>query len=70
MFRSSLPEEDRLSESQLVADLRARNVDARHVPTVDAIVDDVAGGARDGDLVVIMSNGGFGGIHQKLLSAL
>ncbi|MDO8681808.1 MAG: UDP-N-acetylmuramate:L-alanyl-gamma-D-glutamyl-meso-diaminopimelate ligase [Acidobacteriota bacterium] len=70
VFRSSLPEEERLSESQLVSDLRARNVDARHLPTVDAIVDDVAGGARDGDLVVIMSNGGFGGIHQKLLSAL
>ena len=70
VFRSSLPEEDRLSESQLVSDLRAQNVDARHRPTVDAIVDDVAGGARDGDLVVIMSNGGFGGIHQKLLSAL
>ncbi len=70
VFRSSLPEEERLSESQLVSDLRARNVDARHLPSVDAIVEDVAAGARDGDLVVIMSNGGFGGIHHKLLSAL
>ena len=70
VFRSSLPEDERLSESQLVSDLRARNVAARHLPGVDAIVEDVARGARDGDLVVIMSNGGFGGIHQKLLSAL
>ncbi len=68
--RSSLPPEERLSESQLVSDLRARNVEARHLPTVDAIVDEVAREAREGDLVVIMSNGGFGGIHQKLLSAL
>jgi len=70
VFRSSLPEEERLSESQLVSDLRASSVDARHLPDVDAIVADVAAGARDGDLVVIMSNGGFGGIHHKLLSAL
>jgi UDP-N-acetylmuramate: L-alanyl-gamma-D-glutamyl-meso-diaminopimelate ligase len=70
VFRSSLPEEDRLSENKLVSDLRARNVDARHLPSIDAIVEDVAAGARDGDLVVIMSNGGFGGIHRKLLSTL
>ena len=70
VFRSSLPEDERLSETRLVADLRARHVEARHLPSVDAIVEDVARGARDGDLVVIMSNGGFGGIHQKLLSAL
>ena len=70
VFRSSLPADERLSEGQLVSDLRARQVEARHLPSVDAIVEDVARGARDGDLVVIMSNGGFGGIHHKLLSAL
>jgi UDP-N-acetylmuramate: L-alanyl-gamma-D-glutamyl-meso-diaminopimelate ligase len=70
IFRSSLPPEERLSESQLVSDLLARNVEARHLPTVGAIVEEVARGAREGDIVVIMSNGGFGGIHQKLLRAL
>jgi UDP-N-acetylmuramate: L-alanyl-gamma-D-glutamyl-meso-diaminopimelate ligase len=30
----------------------------------------VVGEHRSGDLVVLMSNGGFGGIHQKLLRAL
>jgi hypothetical protein len=30
----------------------------------------VCAGARTGDVVVIMSNGGFGGIHEKLLAAL
>lgn len=70
IFRSSLPVDDRLSESRLVSDLRARNVAAEHLPSVDAIVDNVARDAREGDLVVVMSNGGFGGIHRKLLSAL
>ncbi|HET9706485.1 MAG TPA: UDP-N-acetylmuramate:L-alanyl-gamma-D-glutamyl-meso-diaminopimelate ligase [Vicinamibacterales bacterium] len=70
VFRSTLPPEERLSESQLVADLTARNVRARHLPTVDAIVDLVARDAQGGDLVVVMSNGGFGGIHGKLLEAL
>jgi UDP-N-acetylmuramate: L-alanyl-gamma-D-glutamyl-meso-diaminopimelate ligase len=38
--------------------------------TVDAIVTAVAGEAQAGDHVLVMSNGGFGGIHEKLLAAL
>jgi UDP-N-acetylmuramate: L-alanyl-gamma-D-glutamyl-meso-diaminopimelate ligase len=37
---------------------------------VDDIVTAVAKDARNGDLVVVMSNGGFENIHQKLLSAI
>jgi UDP-N-acetylmuramate: L-alanyl-gamma-D-glutamyl-meso-diaminopimelate ligase len=70
VFRSSLPPEERLSESQLVDDLTAKRVHARHLPGVDAIVSTVAAEARPGDLIVVMSNGGFGGIHRKLLSAI
>ena len=70
IFRSSLPPEARLSEARLVDDLRGRGVAARHLPTVDAIVDVVAKEARAGDVMVVMSNGGFGGIHGKLLEAL
>ena len=70
VFRSSLPESERLSETELVDALRRQEVKARHLPTVDAIVDAVSKEARDGDLVVVMSNGGFGGIHHKLLDAL
>jgi len=70
VFRSSLPAEERLSESRLVGDLTARNVHARHLPDVEAIVDAVTREARAGDLIVVMSNGGFGGIHRKLLAAL
>jgi UDP-N-acetylmuramate: L-alanyl-gamma-D-glutamyl-meso-diaminopimelate ligase len=70
VFRSSLPESERLSEERLVADLRARGQRARYIPEIDRIVETIAGEHRDGDLVVLMSNGGFGGIHQKLLHAL
>ena len=38
--------------------------------TVDALVADVVRAAQSGDHVLCMSNGGFGGIHAKLLDAL
>jgi len=37
---------------------------------IDALVASVASAARPGDQIVVMSNGGFGGVHQKLLEAL
>jgi UDP-N-acetylmuramate: L-alanyl-gamma-D-glutamyl-meso-diaminopimelate ligase len=70
VFRSSLPDDQRLSAEQLVDDLKAARVDARYVPKVDDIVRVVARESMPGDLVVIMSNGGFDDIHQKLLTAL
>jgi UDP-N-acetylmuramate: L-alanyl-gamma-D-glutamyl-meso-diaminopimelate ligase len=70
VFRSTLPLEERLSEDQLVSDLNRRGTPARHLPDVATIVSTVAGDARPGDLIVVMSNGGFGGIHRKLLEAL
>ena len=66
VFRSSLPDADRLSEEQLVSDIRASASPARYVPNVAEIVDLLVGERREGDQVVLMSNGGFGGIHGKL----
>ncbi len=43
---------------------------ARVFDDLDALVRAVAGTARDGDQVLVMSNGGFGGVHEKLLKAL
>jgi UDP-N-acetylmuramate: L-alanyl-gamma-D-glutamyl-meso-diaminopimelate ligase len=43
---------------------------AQTAETVDALVAAVAKAARPGDHVLVMSNGGFGGIHGKLLAAL
>jgi len=38
--------------------------------TVDEVIAQVVAAARGGDHVLCMSNGGFGGIHAKLLAAL
>jgi len=70
VFRSNLPEAERLSAEQLVDDLRAAGRRARHIPEIDDIVAAISSDVREGDVVVLMSNGGFGGIHQKLLKAL
>ncbi|MCA1560149.1 MAG: UDP-N-acetylmuramate:L-alanyl-gamma-D-glutamyl-meso-diaminopimelate ligase, partial [Acidobacteria bacterium] len=70
VFRSTLPEEQRLSAEQIISDLRAVGVDAQYIPQVDDIVKTVARDSHDGDLIVVMSNGGFENIHQKLLDAL
>ncbi len=43
---------------------------AQVVTDIDDLVGTLAAAARPGDSIVIMSNGGFGGIHQKLLAAL
>jgi UDP-N-acetylmuramate: L-alanyl-gamma-D-glutamyl-meso-diaminopimelate ligase len=70
VFRSSLPDDQRLSAEALASDLAASGVDAAYIPLTDDIVRTVARRAEPGDLVVVMSNGGFDNIHQKLLDAL
>jgi UDP-N-acetylmuramate: L-alanyl-gamma-D-glutamyl-meso-diaminopimelate ligase len=70
VFRSTLPEEERLSVPRLVRDLGSQGRSARETTSIEQIIDIVVSEHRAGDLVVIMSNGGFGGIHRKLLQAL
>jgi UDP-N-acetylmuramate: L-alanyl-gamma-D-glutamyl-meso-diaminopimelate ligase len=48
----------------------AQVLKARHISGVDAIVQFLSQEKQSGDVMLIMSNGGFGGIHQKLLEAL
>jgi UDP-N-acetylmuramate: L-alanyl-gamma-D-glutamyl-meso-diaminopimelate ligase len=70
VFRSSLPEAERLSPELLVDDLHRTGQRARYIPDVDDIIATIVGEHREGDVVVLMSNGGFGGIHRRLLQAL
>ena len=70
VFRSTLPEDERLSVSELVSDLRCSGQSAHAPASLDEIVTTIVREHRPGDLVVLMSNGGFGGIHGKLLAAL
>jgi UDP-N-acetylmuramate: L-alanyl-gamma-D-glutamyl-meso-diaminopimelate ligase len=69
VFRSKLPEHERLSVAELVRDIAASGRLAREAD-VDEIIATISREHREGDLVVIMSNGGFGGIHGRLLRAL
>jgi UDP-N-acetylmuramate: L-alanyl-gamma-D-glutamyl-meso-diaminopimelate ligase len=62
--------ETALDLNQLIADLSASGKSAKQLEDADAIVKDLSPRLKERDVVLIMSNGGFGGIHQKLLDAL
>jgi UDP-N-acetylmuramate: L-alanyl-gamma-D-glutamyl-meso-diaminopimelate ligase len=70
VFRSTLPDDQRLDAGHIVRALEDGGVHARYIPATDDIVRTVAKEAREGDIVIVMSNGGFDNIHQKLLDAL
>ncbi len=65
-----LPENERLNPERVVADIAATGKPAFYEPTADDIVARLGPLARDGDVVAVFSNGGFDGIHQKLLERL
>jgi UDP-N-acetylmuramate: L-alanyl-gamma-D-glutamyl-meso-diaminopimelate ligase len=62
-----IPPAERLNPEQVVADIAARGVPAYYEPDADAIVARLHPLLRESDVVVVFSNGGFGGIHRKLL---
>jgi UDP-N-acetylmuramate: L-alanyl-gamma-D-glutamyl-meso-diaminopimelate ligase len=70
VFRATLPDDQRLSVDEIIRDLKARGVRARTFPSTADIVSAIAGEAKSGDAVLLMSNGGFDDIHEKLLRAL
>jgi len=55
---------------EMAKDLSAVNVKATAFVDVEEVFDSLAGEARTGDVVVIMSNGGFQGIYQKIFPVL
>lgn len=65
-----VPEGQRLDVLKLVEEIRERELEAHHIPGTEEIVAQIAREALPGDVVLIMSNGTFGGIHRKLLAAL
>jgi UDP-N-acetylmuramate: L-alanyl-gamma-D-glutamyl-meso-diaminopimelate ligase len=48
-------------------DLRLAGKPSAYLPNVDSIIEHIAQDARKGDVVCVFSNGGFDGIHGKLL---
>ncbi len=61
---------DQFSSDQLVGDLAGRGKKAAVMPTVEEGVAAVARASQKGDLIAVLSNGGFGGFIPKLLDAL
>jgi UDP-N-acetylmuramate: L-alanyl-gamma-D-glutamyl-meso-diaminopimelate ligase len=71
VFRSeSLPENERLDLPELAADIQKHGSRARLLAGADEIVQTLAPEMRPGDVVAILSNGGFGGIYEKLPARL
>ncbi len=66
----ALRPEERLDVNAVVAELQRRGRRARQFADADAIVAGIASELRGGDVVAILSNGGFGGIYEKLPARL
>jgi len=65
-----IPEGERMSPEDVVAGIRAMGRPAEFIREVDDIVARIGEGCGPGDLVLLMSNGGFGGIQGKLKARL
>ena len=68
--QESIPEAERLHPEAVVFALVARMHNAMLAANVEAIIDHIATGAQPGDVVAILSNGGFDGIYEKLPARL
>jgi UDP-N-acetylmuramate: L-alanyl-gamma-D-glutamyl-meso-diaminopimelate ligase len=65
-----LAETDRLSPDTIVASVRERGSEAKAFTSTNELLDHLSSKANPGDVVLIMSNGGFDGLTAKLLDAL
>ena len=65
-----IPAGHRFSSERLVEDLKRRGKTAYYFLNTDAIIEFLTSEARSGDLLLIMSNGGFDNIHERLLEHL
>lgn len=68
--KEGLTSEERLSPATVVQRLRDHEVPAWFYPTTDEILAHLCREAQPSDVILIMSNGGFDNIHQRLLTAL
>lgn len=68
--QTKIDETERFSVAELVEDLKNKGCLARSFSGADNIVDYLGSEAKSSDIILIMSNGGFDGIYQKLLKRL
>ena len=65
-----LGEENRMDPEAVAASVRELGKDARVFPSSEAIAEHLSAAAKPGDLLLIMSNGSFDGLCEKLLKRL
>ncbi len=65
-----IPSEERMDPTQLVEGIRLRGNEAFNWPNAEAISTRLIANAQPEDVVAILSNGGFGGLHQKVIDGL
>ena len=70
VFRTSIPDAERLSVKELVGDLRAVGTSAYAASTIQEVCEHVVDTSESRDVVVLMSNGDFGGLHNQILERL
>lgn len=63
-------EADGFSAEKLVSDLKQKNNEVSLATTYDQLIEQIVAQSKPGDVLVLMSNGGFGGIYSKLKTAL
>jgi UDP-N-acetylmuramate: L-alanyl-gamma-D-glutamyl-meso-diaminopimelate ligase len=67
IFKSeAIPEAERLDLNRVIGEIHGHGKQARVLADADAIVNAIAPELRERDVVAILSNGGFGGIYEKL----
>ncbi len=67
IFKSeAIPEAERLDLNRVLGEIQKRGKPARILADADAIVNAIAPELQERDVVAILSNGGFGGIYEKL----
>ena len=69
-FLEKIPFDERFSSEQLVDDLKNRGKDAHYFSDTESILDFLVRESSSGDIILIMSNGGFDNINERLLDLL
>lgn len=65
-----IPEHERISVEKIVRDLNQLNKQAVHFSDTESIIQYLKSTAQSGDVILVMSNGGFDNIHERLLTEL
>ena len=65
-----IPPNERFSSKKLVEDLRIKGLEAFYYPDSDGLLNEIIGQSREGDVVLIMSNGPFDNLPQRVVDAL